>query len=142
MEFHGWKGEAFLRILLCLFVRHGILYVEGYGLITKIWKTPPPSTNLLYLDSDSSIEHYILAAVCLICANVGKVHDQERLIVFNVLTGMFMELHHRVQRGNPVLMHVIVDPKLEEPYKVIVAGSSRFGVKSLPKTTEVYNSRI
>lgn len=138
-DFHGWRGKVREGLLTALyfFVRNGIWYCEGYDLITKAWMRLPPFTNLPQLDPDSFKDHSICAAGCLICANVGKA--QERLVVFNPLTGKQRELPHLTNRRFPVLLHMIVDAK-EESYKVIVAGSSRLGEEHLSKTTEVYDS--
>ena len=58
--------------------------------------------------------------------NFSKSPDAELLIVFNPLSGHFMQLPPLIHRRNPVLMHLIVDV-VARFYQILVAGSSRPG---------------
>lgn len=72
--------------------------------------------------------------------NFSKSPDEERLIVFNPLSGHWKELPPLIHRRNPVLMHMLVDPTAQS-YQILVAGSSRSGDAASSKITELYDSR-
>jgi hypothetical protein len=125
-----------------LFVSDGVWQWAGFDSALREWKRLP---SLTYLPAycNPNLDLFKKYLVCthrgIVCMNVSK-STEDRLIIFNVLTGKWKELPPLIHRRNPVLMHLVVDSSTQS-YQVIVAGSSRPGDERLSKMTEVFDSR-
>ena len=124
------------------FIKNGVWNWAGYDPDGRKWRLLPPLTFLpanCAPDPDLFKEYLICANEGLVCMNLSKSAHQERLIVFNPLSGAWKELSPLNYRRNPVLMHMLVDPTTAA-YQVIVAGASNSLDEGFSRITEVYDS--
>ena len=147
--FHDFRGkkhprEALLTALqVSIDLDHGLWQCAGYDVITKSWKKLPPFPALPHLQLDPKLikDHSICGAGGIMCANISTSSSQEKMIVFNPLTGRWRELPPLNHPRNPVLMQIIVD-STRGSYKIILAGSASASHReNLSKITEVFDSQ-
>ncbi|KAG0558336.1 hypothetical protein KC19_10G020300 [Ceratodon purpureus] len=124
------------------FINDGVWQCAGYDSSLQKWRRLPPLTFLPEYckpDLDLFKEYLVCSKDGIICMNVSK-STEDKLVVFNPLSGKWKKLPPLNHRRNPVLMHLVVDASTQS-YQVIVAGSSRSGDERLSRATEVFDSR-
>ena len=141
------EGPCIEGLLACLHfnVKDGPLQWSGFDLVLKKWRPLPTLSCLPPPDMDLFKDYLVSASSGLLCANVSKSpQNEEELVVCNPMTKSRRILPPLNFRRNPVLMHLLADPK-KNSYKVIVVGSS--GVMTteghdvnLSRKTEVFDS--
>ena len=127
-------------VLACLHfhVKDGPLQWSGFDLVLNEWRPLPTLRCLPPPDMDLFKDYLVSASSGLLCANVSKsLHNEEELVVCNPMTQSRRILPPLNFRRNPVLMHLLTDPKNNNSYKVIVAGSS-----GMVMTTEGHNANL
>ena len=127
---------------LFLYTKNGALQWSGFDINLQKWRSLPTLERLLPSPGPNYLfKEYLVATGCgLLCANISKSVDHEKIVVCNPMTQTFRHLPPLNSRRNPVLMHILVDLTTNS-YKVIVAGSSGMTQGHLSKETEVFDSR-
>ena len=141
------EGPCTEGLLACLHfcVKDGPLQWSGFDLVLNEWRPLPTLSCLPPPDVDLFKDYLVSASSGLLCANVSKsLHNEEELVVCNPMTQCSRILPPLNFRRNPVLMHLLTDPK-KNSYKVIVAGSSGMMTTeghdvNLSRKTEVFDS--
>ena len=129
-----------LTALYTYLASDGTWQVAGFDSSLKKWRRLPPLT---YFPKPELSEDFLICAKGgLMCINVSKSMDKERLIVFNPLTRIWRVLPPLNYSRNPVLIHMIVD-SVTQSFQVVVAGSSAMAgdeQHNFSKVTEVFDS--
>jgi len=125
--------------LLYLYIKDGECQLSGFDLVLKKWRQlptlrclPPPGQNLCK-------EYLLSSAGGLVCANISKSLECEKIVICNPMTQSMRCLPPLNFPRNPVLLHMLVNPE-SNSYLVIAAGSSGMGEGHLSRKTEVFNS--
>ena len=127
---------------LFLYTKNGALQWSGFDVVLQEWRSLPTLGCLLPSPGPKYFyKEYLVAGGCgLLCANISKSVDHEKIVVCNPMTQTTRVLPPLNSCRNPVLMHILVDPNSNH-YKVIVAGSSGMTQGHLSNRTEVFDSQ-
>ena len=93
---------------------------------------PSPGQNLFK-------EYLLSSAGGLVCANISKSLECEKIVVCNPMIQSWRDLPPLNFPRNPVLLHILVNPNTDS-YLVIAAGSSGMAEGHLSTKTEVFSS--
>lgn len=125
--------------LLYLYIRDGEFQLSGFDLVLKKWRQLPTLRCLPSPGQNLFKEYLLSSAGGLVCANISKSLECERIVVCNPMTQTCRDLPPLNFPRNPVLLHMLVNPNANS-YLVIAAGSSGMAEGHLSRKTEVFNS--
>ena len=125
--------------LLYLYIKDGEFQLSGFDLVLKKWRQLPTLRCLPSPGQNLFKEYLLSSAGGLVCANISKSLECERIVICNPVTQTTRDLPPLNFPRNPVLLHMLVNPNANS-YLVIAAGSSGMAEGHLPRKTEVFNS--
>ncbi|XP_024360551.1 uncharacterized protein [Physcomitrium patens] len=126
-------------LLFC--VEKKLWHLWGFDWKCRSWCKLPPFTDRIPAPDPELFKDFLVAGHhSLICANMGKASEPEKLYIFNPLTGEAQQLPPLNYRRHPVVISLQVTTPGRPDFRVIAVGSAAVGKGHLSKKTEVYCS--
>ncbi|XP_024375380.1 F-box/kelch-repeat protein At5g15710 [Physcomitrium patens] len=116
-------------------------HLWGFDWKNHSWLKLPPFTDSIPAPDPKLFKDFLIAGHHgLICANMGKASEPEKLYIFNPLTGEAQQLPPLHHPRHPVVISLQVTTPGRADFRVIAVGSAAVGTGYLSRKTEVYCS--